>query len=109
MTAHLCSGGGNCVKSAQRRILHALNLEESPHAVAMRKNVDRSAGSGSSAPALVASLRAERPELKLLQMTAPPIGFVNYGFHGEGVDFIHKPFTGEALARKLRYLLDQPN
>lgn len=64
---------------------------------------------GSGAPALVQSLRAERPELKLLQMTAPPIGFVNYGFHGDGVDFIHKPFTGEALARKLRDLLDQSN
>jgi len=53
-------------------------------------------------------LRKTRPELKLLQMAAPPSGFVNYGLLDAGSDVIQKPFTGEALAQKLRNLLDEP-
>jgi CheY-like chemotaxis protein len=61
---------------------------------------------GNECADLVRSLREVRPELKVLQMTAPPSGFVNYRFHGAGTDFIQKPFTAEALAQKLRQLLD---
>jgi len=57
---------------------------------------------------LAANLRKSRPELKVLQMTPPPSGFVNYGFTHQGCDFIRKPFTARALAQKLRHLLDNP-
>ena len=53
----------------------------------------------------VANLRKSRPEMKVLQLTPPPSGFVNYGFTHEGCDFIRKPFTSRALAQKLRHLL----
>jgi two-component system cell cycle sensor histidine kinase/response regulator CckA len=60
----------------------------------------------SSTPALVRNLREERPAIKLLQMTAPAVGFVNYGFHGAGTDCLQKPFTGDGLLEKIRSLLD---
>jgi two-component system, cell cycle sensor histidine kinase and response regulator CckA len=56
---------------------------------------------------LVSVLRERQPDLKVLQMTAPPSGFVNYGYPASGTDFIQKPFTGEVLAQKLRALLDE--
>jgi two-component system, cell cycle sensor histidine kinase and response regulator CckA len=62
---------------------------------------------GTSGSDLVGALRERAPDLKVLQMTAPPSGFVNYGYPAPATGFIQKPFTGEALATKLRGLLDQ--
>ncbi len=56
---------------------------------------------------LAECLRNLRPGLKVLQMTAPASGFVNYGFPDENTIFLRKPFTPDALARKLRGLLDK--
>jgi two-component system cell cycle sensor histidine kinase/response regulator CckA len=61
---------------------------------------------GTSGLVLATALREKRPRLKVLQMTVPPSGFVNYGFQEPGTDSIQKPFTAEALALKLRSLLD---
>jgi two-component system cell cycle sensor histidine kinase/response regulator CckA len=61
---------------------------------------------GTSGLILATELREKNPRLKVLQMTVPPSGFVNYGFQEPGTDFIQKPFTAEALALKIRHLLD---
>jgi two-component system, cell cycle sensor histidine kinase and response regulator CckA len=62
---------------------------------------------GISGLTLAACIRKLRPELKVLQMTGPASGFVNYGFPDESTAFLRKPFTQEALGRKLRDLLDR--
>jgi two-component system cell cycle sensor histidine kinase/response regulator CckA len=62
---------------------------------------------GISGSTLAECLRNLRPGLKVLQMTAPASGFVNYGFPDENTVFLRKPFTPDALARKLRSLLDR--
>jgi CheY-like chemotaxis protein len=62
---------------------------------------------GISGLTLAECLRKLRPGLKVLQMTAPASGFVNYGFPDENTVFVRKPFTPDALARKLRSLLDR--
>jgi len=61
---------------------------------------------GISGLTLAAKLRKCRPGLKLLQLTAPPSGFVNHGPRHEGSDFIQKPFAPQVVAQKLRQLLD---
>jgi two-component system, cell cycle sensor histidine kinase and response regulator CckA len=62
---------------------------------------------GISGLTLAASIRKLRPELKVLQMTDPASGFVNYSFPGEDTEVLSKPFTPAALGRKLRELLAQ--
>jgi len=62
---------------------------------------------GISGLTLAECLRNLRPGLKVLQTTAPASGFVNYGFPDENTVFLRKPFTPDALARKLRNLLDR--
>jgi two-component system, cell cycle sensor histidine kinase and response regulator CckA len=62
---------------------------------------------GISGLTLAESVRKVRPELKVLQTTAPASGFVNYGLPDENTVFLRKPFTPDALARKLRGLLDR--
>ncbi len=52
------------------------------------------------------SLLKKRPELKVLYMSAHPTGVVDRGVQQAGTDFLQKPFTQEALAQKLRSLLD---
>jgi nitrogen-specific signal transduction histidine kinase/CheY-like chemotaxis protein len=61
---------------------------------------------GISGLTLAATLRKSRPELKVLQLTEPPSGFVNYGLAHEGNDFVQKPVRPGVLAQKLRHLLD---
>lgn len=56
---------------------------------------------------LAECLRRLRPGLKVLQTTPPASGFVNYGFPDANTVFVRKPFTPDALARKLRSLLDR--
>ena len=60
---------------------------------------------GVSGLTLTAKLRKLRPELRVLQLTAPPCGFVNHGLTEEGNDFLQKPVAPQALAQKLRQLL----
>ena len=60
---------------------------------------------GISGLTLAAYIRKLRPELKVLQMTAPASGFVNHGYPDENTAFLPKPFTQEVLGRKLRNLL----
>jgi two-component system, cell cycle sensor histidine kinase and response regulator CckA len=62
---------------------------------------------GISGMTLAECVRKVRPDLRVLQMAPPASGFVNYGFPDENTVFVRKPFTPDALARKLRSLLDR--
>jgi len=55
---------------------------------------------------LAQSLRKQRPGLKVLYMSGYPNEAVQLGVQEGDTDFIQKPFTQEALAQKLRNLLD---
>jgi CheY-like chemotaxis protein len=64
---------------------------------------------GMSGPDLAHRIRASRPELRVLFMS----GYINetmglHGVLGAGTQFISKPFTADALLRKLREALDDP-
>lgn len=59
-----------------------------------------------SGVAIAQSLLKKRPRLKVLFMSAHPAGVVDSGTSNPGTDFIQKPFTQEALAQRLRLLLD---
>jgi two-component system, cell cycle sensor histidine kinase and response regulator CckA len=62
-----------------------------------------------SGPVLAESLRARHPGLRVLFMsgyTADAIG--RHGVLEAGLALLHKPFTPDALARKVRELLDAP-
>ena len=52
------------------------------------------------------SLLEKRPGLKVLYMSAHSTGVVDCKVQQAGADFLQKPFTQEALAQKLRSLLD---
>jgi PAS domain S-box-containing protein len=55
---------------------------------------------------LAQSLRKQRPGLKVLYMSGYPNEAVQLGVQEGDTDFLQKPFTQEALAQKLRNLLD---
>jgi len=61
----------------------------------------------SDGPALYARLRARNPELCVLYVSGHTESkFVRHGFRQPEADFLQKPFTPEALARKVREVLD---
>ena len=54
------------------------------------------------------SLRQRRPDLPVIVMSGYPEPDVMNRFVGEGLSaFLQKPFPGDALARKVRALLDE--
>jgi PAS domain S-box-containing protein len=56
---------------------------------------------------LADALRAERPGLRVLFMSGYPDGaIVHHGMLDPGVAYLPKPFTTEAVARKIREVLD---
>ena len=61
---------------------------------------------GTSGLAIAKSMRKERPGLKVLYISGNPHGVGEPQDQEEGTDFLQKPFTQEALAQKLRGLLD---
>ena len=63
---------------------------------------------GASGPELTRTLLQQRPALKVIYMsgyTADAI--VQHGVLNPGIAFLHKPFTAEALGRKIRDVLDR--
>jgi two-component system cell cycle sensor histidine kinase/response regulator CckA len=58
---------------------------------------------------LADALRTERPGLRVLFMSGYPDGaIVHHGMLDPGVAYLPKPFTTEAVARKIREVLDTP-
>ncbi len=58
---------------------------------------------------LAEDLRARRPDLKVLYMSGhTDDAVVAHGVHEAKVAFLQKPFSAEALARKVRQVLDGP-
>jgi two-component system cell cycle sensor histidine kinase/response regulator CckA len=58
---------------------------------------------------LADALRVERPGLRVLFMSGYPDGaIVHHGMLDPGVAYLPKPFTTEAVARKIREVLDTP-
>ncbi len=61
---------------------------------------------GLSGPELAARLRAELSELRVLFMSGYSDLASRHGYALEGAPLLHKPFTPEGLARKVREVLD---
>jgi PAS domain S-box-containing protein len=58
-------------------------------------------------PELAATLRAERPDLKVLYMSGYPEEVMGkHGLTASEATFIHKPFTSDALVHAVRLVLD---
>lgn len=65
---------------------------------------------GHSGPDLAAELTRRRPDLKVLYMSGyTDTTIVQRGILNPGTSFLQKPFTPDALARKVREVLDQPD
>ena len=62
---------------------------------------------GASGPELTGELLARRPELKVIYMSGyTEDAIVHHGVLDAGIAFLHKPFTADALGRKIREVLD---
>ncbi|MDP3720209.1 MAG: response regulator [Acidobacteriota bacterium] len=62
---------------------------------------------GASGPELTRELLVERPSLKVIYMSGYPPGTIDrQGVLLAGIAFLPKPFTADALGRKLRSVLD---
>jgi DNA-binding NtrC family response regulator len=62
---------------------------------------------GASGPQLVEQLRKQRPTLKVLYMSGyTDEAIIHHGVLTPGIAFLHKPFTSDALGRKIRHVLD---
>jgi two-component system cell cycle sensor histidine kinase/response regulator CckA len=63
---------------------------------------------GMSGHQLAKRLKSLQPEMNVLYMSGyTDNAIVQHGIPGEGVNYIQKPFTVDALARKVREVLDQ--
>jgi PAS domain S-box-containing protein len=63
---------------------------------------------GPSGPELTKQLVERRPELKVIYMSGyTDEAIVQHGVLKAGIAFLHKPFTSDALGRKLREVLDK--
>ena len=63
-----------------------------------------------SGPDMMKELYAARPDLRCLYVSGyTDEAIVHHGVLDEGVHLMQKPFSREALLRKIRQLLDSPN
>jgi PAS domain S-box-containing protein len=64
---------------------------------------------GASGPELTRQLVERRPALKVIYMSGhTEDAIARHGVLDPGIAFVHKPFSAEALGRKIREVLDQP-
>ena len=85
---------------------HAIELfDEHPSIDLLLTDVVMPGGSG---PDLSTWLGKGRPQLKVLYMSGyTDEAIVQHGVLAPGIAFLHKPFTAQALAQKIREVLDQ--
>ncbi len=84
---------------------HAIELCKSPEAIHLA--VSDVMMPGMSGPVLVQHLRALRPSLKVLHISGyTDNSVVRHGMLEPGLHFLQKPITPDALARKVREVLD---
>jgi len=63
---------------------------------------------GVSGPELTRTLLQQRPALKVIYMSGyTEDAIVQHGVLNPGIAFLHKPFSAEALGRKIRDVLDR--
>ena len=63
---------------------------------------------GASGPELTRQLVEQRPALKVIYMSGyTEDSIVQHGILNPGIAFIHKPFTSDALVRKIREVIDR--
>jgi DNA-binding NtrC family response regulator len=63
---------------------------------------------GASGPELSAKIRERHPSLKVIYMSGyTEDAIVQHGVLMPGIAFLNKPFTSDALARKVREVLDR--
>jgi two-component system cell cycle sensor histidine kinase/response regulator CckA len=63
---------------------------------------------GASGPELARPLIERRPTLKVIYMSGyTEETIVHHGVLNPGIAFLHKPFTSEALGRKIREVLER--
>jgi two-component system, cell cycle sensor histidine kinase and response regulator CckA len=63
---------------------------------------------GASGPELTMRLIAQRPGLKVIYMSGyTEDAIVQHGVLNSGIAFLNKPFSADALARKVREVLDK--
>ena len=63
---------------------------------------------GASGPELTRTLLQQRPALKVIYMSGyTEDAIVQHGVLNPGIAFLHKPFSAEALGRKIRDVLDR--
>jgi hypothetical protein len=92
-------------------VLHPSNVRRHPEAVrkASRLASGPPACDSTSGPARASSIRAARPDLRVLFMSGYPRDSIgNAGSMDDRTAFIRKPFAGDALVRKVREVLDAP-
>jgi two-component system cell cycle sensor histidine kinase/response regulator CckA len=65
---------------------------------------------GASGPELMARLAQRQPALKVIYMSGyTEDAIAQHGILNPGIAYVHKPFTADTLARKIREVLDQPS
>ena len=101
-----CSSGSATPCWSPRTPIEALQLfEEHPSIDVLLTDVVMPGGSG---PELTKRLVERRPALKVIYMSGyTDEAIVHHGVLDPGIAFLHKPFTSEALGRKIREVLDR--
>jgi FixJ family two-component response regulator len=61
---------------------------------------------GASGPELTRDLVERRPSLKVIYMSGYTESDIQQGLVDRKISFLHKPFTADALGRKMREVMD---
>jgi two-component system, cell cycle sensor histidine kinase and response regulator CckA len=94
-------------------VLVAANVDEAIHRFEENPSIDVLLTDvvmpGPSGPELTKRLIERRPGLKVIYMSGyTDEAIVQHGVLKPGIAFLHKPFTSDALGRKVRSVLDDP-
>jgi two-component system cell cycle sensor histidine kinase/response regulator CckA len=101
-----------CLQASGYEVLEAANAEEaldvaSRHSGRLHLLVTDVIMPGASGPDLSRQLRARRPDLRVLFVSGyTDAAVASHGVLENGAAFLQKPFTPDALARKVREVLD---